>query len=127
LPDALRVCAASRALELGERLLDGLDVTAARQLHAVHAARAVLAEAQGRVEESLALYEEAVERWSVFGFVLEVAQARLGVGRSLLMLQEPERARMSLEQARETFELLDAWKLVAEAEALIAEAAALAS
>lgn len=121
--DVLRTCAAAGALGLAESLLDGMQVTAARQLHAVHAARAVLAEARGNVEQSLDLYLEAAERWTGFGFILERGQALLGVGRCLVALQDRERASKSLQKAREIFALLEARPLVAEAESLLEQRA----
>jgi tetratricopeptide (TPR) repeat protein len=127
LPDAVRVCAATGAISLAEILLEGTEVVGARHIHAVHAARAVLAEAQGQLEQSLSLYGEAAERWAEFGFVLEQAHALLGAGRCLVALRDPERAAKSLRKAREIFESLGARPLVAEAEPLLEQAAALAS
>jgi class 3 adenylate cyclase/tetratricopeptide (TPR) repeat protein len=128
LPDVLRVCAAAGATGLAESLLEGTGVVVApRHRHAVHAARAVLAESKGQLGQSLVLYDEAAERWAEYGFVLEQAHALLGAGRCLLALRDPERAAQSLRKAREIFESLGARPLVAEAEPLLEQAAALAS
>ncbi len=127
LPDALRVCAAAGATDLGQTLLEQTNVSAARQLNAVHTARAVLAEAQGQREPSLRLYEEAADRWAKYGFVLEQGQALLGAGRCLLALEHSQRAAKSLQNAQQIFESLDARPLVTETELLLEQAAALAS
>jgi class 3 adenylate cyclase/tetratricopeptide (TPR) repeat protein len=126
LPDAIRVCAAVGATSLAENLLEGIEVVAARHRHAVHAARAVLAETQGQLDQSLTLYEETAERWAEFGFVLEHGYALLGGGRCLLARGDPERAAMRLEKARDIFQSLDARPLVGETESLLERAAALA-
>jgi class 3 adenylate cyclase/tetratricopeptide (TPR) repeat protein len=127
LPDALRVCAAAGATTLAESLLEGTEVVAARHRHAVHAARAVLAEIQGQLNQSLSLYQEAAERWADFGFVLEQGYALLGAGRCLLALRDPERAATRLQKARGIFQSLDAHPLVGEADSLLKRAAAFAS
>jgi class 3 adenylate cyclase len=127
LPDALRVCAANGATDLAELLLTDTEVWTTRQLHCVHAARAVLAEIQGQFKEALVLHEEAAERWVEYGSLLEQGQALLGVGRCLIVLRQPERAETSVRKAREIFQTLQARPLVAEAGSLLAEAEALAS
>jgi class 3 adenylate cyclase/tetratricopeptide (TPR) repeat protein len=127
LPDLTRVCAAAGATRLGESLLEDVHVTAARQLHAVHAARAILAEARGELEQARSLYEEVVQRWAEFGFGLERAFALLGHGRCLLALHEPARAEPTLQQARDELESLGAGRLVAEAESLLERSRAVAS
>lgn len=52
--------------------------------HALRAARAILAEAGGELEEAAGLYSEAADRWRSFGNAPELAYALLGQGRSLL-------------------------------------------
>jgi class 3 adenylate cyclase/tetratricopeptide (TPR) repeat protein len=123
LPDALRVCAAAGATNLGDRLLERLDVSAVRQVNAVHAARAVLAEAQGQRELSLRLYEESADRWARYGFVLEQGQALLGAGRCLLALEHQHTAVQSLTNAQAIFESLGARPLAAECRLLLQQAA----
>jgi predicted ATPase/class 3 adenylate cyclase len=127
LPEMLRVSMAAEASLLAEKLLEGPEVVTASHRHAVHAARAVLAEARGHLEQSLGLYEEAAERWAEFGFVLEQGYALLGAGRCLLAVRDPERAATRLQKARDTFQSLDARPLVGEAESLLERAAAFAS
>ncbi len=125
LPEALRVCVAVGAVELAERLLEGLEVAAPRHRHAVHTGRAIMAEAQERFEEALTLYEEAAERWTEFGFVLEQGQALLGAGRCLLALDRPEEAALLLQSAREIFETLGARALARDARVGLEQSASL--
>jgi class 3 adenylate cyclase/tetratricopeptide (TPR) repeat protein len=127
LPEVLRVSTAAEASLLAESLLEGTEVVTASHRHAVHAARAVLAEAHGQLEQSLGLYEETAERWAEFGFVLEQGYALLGAGRCLLALRDPVRAAKRLQKARDIFESLGARPLVGEAEPLLEQAAAFAS
>jgi tetratricopeptide (TPR) repeat protein len=127
LPDALRVCAAAGATALAESLLEDIEVSTARDIHAVHAARAVLAESQGRLEEAVALYSEAAEHWAEYGFVLEQGQALLGTARSLAALGRGRDAPLKLEEARQLFARLQVWDLVKEAEALAEQATAFRS
>jgi class 3 adenylate cyclase/tetratricopeptide (TPR) repeat protein len=126
LPDALRVCAAAGAVDLAERLVESTEVTAARQRHAVHTARAILTEAQGQLEESLGRYEQAAARWAAYGFVLEHARALLGAGRCLDALGRGDEAAAPLRSAQVVFKSLDAKPLLAETEALLDESEATA-
>jgi class 3 adenylate cyclase/tetratricopeptide (TPR) repeat protein len=126
LPDALRVCAASGATDLAELLLTETDVSTSRQRHAVHAARALLAEIHGQLEEALRLYEEAAACWADYVCVLEQAEALLGAGRCRLALDRPA-AEIPLGEARVLFASLGYRAAFAEAEALLARTAARAS
>ncbi len=123
LADALRVCAAAGETRLGETLLEGMNVSAARQLHAVHSARAVFAEAQGKLEQALHLHREAADRWASYGFVLEEGQALLGAGRCLLGLERRDEAASRLETARTVFSSLRAEPLLAETERVLGQLA----
>jgi hypothetical protein len=69
------------------------------------AARAILAEARGEVEEAARLYEQVAERWARFGVVPERAYALLGAGRCLLRLQD-KGAEDFLRESRELFATL---------------------
>jgi predicted ATPase/class 3 adenylate cyclase len=122
-PDAARVCAEAGALVVGERLLEGIDAVMARQRNSLLAARAVLAEAHGRLEEPAALYGESAAAWENFGHALERGQALLGLGRCLLALGETD-ANATLAAARDVFTRLGAGPLVAETNRLLADAVA---
>jgi class 3 adenylate cyclase/tetratricopeptide (TPR) repeat protein len=126
LPDAIRVCAAAGAMDVAETLLQRTEVSAVRQVNAVHAARAVFAEAEGQRELSLRLYEESADRWARYGFVLEQGQALLGAGRCLLALGHAQQAATSLRNARAIFESLGARPLAADTRRLLEQATSLA-
>jgi tetratricopeptide (TPR) repeat protein len=126
LPDAVRVCAAAGAMDLAETLLERTDVSAVRQANAVHAARAIFAEAEGQRELALRFYEESADRWATYGFVLEQGHALLGAGRCLLALEHAQRAATSLRNAQAIFESLGARPLVADTRQLLEQAASLA-
>jgi class 3 adenylate cyclase/tetratricopeptide (TPR) repeat protein len=120
--EALRVCVDAGALELGDRLVAGPSSTLARPRYSLLSSRAILAEARGELDEAARRYTEAAERWADYGFVLEHAQALLGHGRCTVALGRAG-ASAPLEEARRLFERLGAAPLVAEADALLAEAA----
>jgi tetratricopeptide (TPR) repeat protein len=122
LPEAARVCAAAGAIPLAERLLESSGHAAARHRHSVLTARAVLAEARGRLEEAGALHAEASERWADYGFALERGQAALGAGRCLVALDRGPEAVGWLDQARSTFGALGARPLAAEADRFLGHA-----
>jgi tetratricopeptide (TPR) repeat protein len=121
--DAARVCVEARALALGERLLGKMDPVMARQRHSVLAARAILAEGRGKLEEAAALYGDAAAAWENFGHALEHGQALLGLGRCLPALGRTD-ANATLAAARDVFTRLGAGPLVAETDGLLAEAVA---
>jgi hypothetical protein len=91
--------------------------------HALCAARAQLAEADGEHGRAEVLYGEAAERWQDFGVVPERAYALLGRGRCLVALGDMEGAPVPLAEARELFESMGYRPALAATEALLAEAA----
>jgi class 3 adenylate cyclase/tetratricopeptide (TPR) repeat protein len=120
LPDLVRICVAAEAMSLAKALLRSARGGLERGLHAVHTALAVVAEAEGRLDEASRLYGEAATRWGRYGHVLERGQALLGAGRCLLRLGTVEAA-ASLSQAHAVLGSLGAVQPVAEAEALLAQ------
>ena len=80
-------------------------------------ARAVLAEANGSVEEAAELYAQAAEAWSEFPSVLEEGLAWLGAGRCRLALGRE--AGDELRRAREVLLELGARRPVEEADELL--------
>ena len=127
LPDLVRICREGEELTLGERLLENVpDRTPGHRL-ALAAAGAVLSEGRGRLEEALRLYERAGQALEEFGWPRERGQALMGEGRCLHGLGRSPEAKSKLEEARERFSRLAAGPLVAEAEALLGNGAALSS
>jgi tetratricopeptide (TPR) repeat protein len=108
LTDAARICAAIGELEPARRLGCDLDVAAPDLVYRVLSARAVLAEAEGRLDDALAGYGEAAARWREFGNVVEEAYALFGCGRCLRRLEREDEAAEPLAAARATFERLGA-------------------
>jgi class 3 adenylate cyclase/tetratricopeptide (TPR) repeat protein len=121
--EAVRLCAAVGALDLAERLVEGMQSALVRHRHGFATARATLAEAQGRVEQAVELYGQAAQGWAEYGFVLERALALLGAGRCGLALGQVD-AKGALAAARELFAQLDAGPLGAETDELLTEAVA---
>ena len=113
LPDLVRLCVAARQLSLAQRLLDGVQVRAARLQHCVATARAVLTEAKGDLGSALRLYGDAAERWGSYGSVAEHGHALLGMGRCLARLGRHQ-ARDRLLEARVIFARLGARPLLTE-------------
>ncbi|MFL5935631.1 MAG: adenylate/guanylate cyclase domain-containing protein [Gaiellaceae bacterium] len=102
LPELTRVCAAAGALDLAHELGDSLSVDLGRVGIGRAAAAAVLAEAEGRLAEAVALYEEAARRWRDYGCVPGLADALLGQSRCLVAARRPG-AEQPLADARELF------------------------
>ena len=126
LPTLARTALALRQPELAERLVDGVEPRTPLAEHALHAARAQLAEAVEKHAEAAAQYAEAAERWREFGNVPERAYALLGQGRSLAALGRPG-AREPLREARELFASMGYRPALAETHTLLDRATAAAS
>lgn len=126
LPDALRVCVDAESLTLGESLFEGTDIPAPRARHLVLTGRAIVAEGQGNVDKGASLFAKVASRWKDFGCPVEQAQALLGRGRCLAALGRRGEAEAPLQEARGIFLRLRATPLVAKAEALLGDDAALA-
>jgi class 3 adenylate cyclase/tetratricopeptide (TPR) repeat protein len=122
--EAVRLCTAAGALGLAESLLEGMQPALVRHQHGLLTARAMLAEAQGRLEEAAELFADASQRWAEYGLPLERGQALLGAGRCLLALGRHEEAAATLAHSRDVFRLLGARPLVAEVDALVKPASA---
>jgi predicted ATPase/DNA-binding SARP family transcriptional activator len=113
LPNVVRLCVAAHQLSLAQRLLDGVEVRAARLQHCVATARAVLTEARGDLGSALRLHADAAERWRSYGSVSEHGHALLGMGRCLVRLGHHQ-ARDRLLEARAIFARLGARLLLTE-------------
>jgi class 3 adenylate cyclase/tetratricopeptide (TPR) repeat protein len=111
---------------LARHLTDLLESHYSVDEHALCAARAELAEHEGRYAEAVPLYTEAAERWRTFGNVPERAYALLGEGRCRAALGEPT-AEEPLTIARELFALLGYKPALAETEVHLHQAQAAAT
>jgi Flp pilus assembly protein TadD len=112
---------------LAERLASSTVATYPYEKHAVCAARAMAAEAQGETEGAAGLFAEAARRWEGMGVVPERAFAHLGEGRCLLALGRSAQAYGPLNQAREVFASLGAKPALAETDVLLGRVTALTS
>ena len=113
-------------LELAERLVADVSALWPYAEHALAAATAALAEADGDHQTAADGYADAAQRWEAFGVIPEQAFAHLGHGRCLLALDDPT-ATQPLHQARDLFTQLQAAPYVAECDTLLAQAAEQAS
>jgi class 3 adenylate cyclase/tetratricopeptide (TPR) repeat protein len=112
--EAVRVLVACGELEQAQDFVGGLQPLTTGDINSVGTAQAVLAEAQGDLQDSLNLYEHAAQGWKEFGIVLEQARALLGAGRCLTALGRTYEASRALHQAEETFIELSAQPLIDE-------------
>lgn len=87
-------------------------------------AQAILAEAEGRVDEAAAMYADAAEGWRAFGHVPEGGFALLAAGRCLSQLGSDAEAKDALAAAREIFARLGATPYLAEVDGLVERASA---
>jgi class 3 adenylate cyclase/tetratricopeptide (TPR) repeat protein len=117
LADVIRILVENGEIATATRLVESSRPSLTRELNMVATARAIIAEAEGRIEESLALYLDAAERWSRFPLPVEEGRALTGAGRCALALGGAD-ARARLERARSIFGSLGALPLVAEVDAL---------
>jgi hypothetical protein len=127
LPEMVRTAVAAGAPELAGELVSLARPVYAGHEHAVQAARAVLAEGRGDLEEAASLYADSAKRWAEFGNVVEEAFALVGLGRCALLLGRRAEASEPLVQARKLFADMGASPHVEEADILLAQATALTS
>ena len=125
IPEMVRTAVGAGDLALAERLAGGFEPAHDYERHARCAARAILAEAGGDVEEAVRLYAESADRWERFGVVPERGFALLGEGRCLLALGRPVEALEALRRAREVFSGLGAKPALSETDGLLEQATAL--
>ena len=91
-PEIVRVCLANHDIELAEKIVGDRAVFVARTKDAVLTGRALLAEARGKTDDALALFQEAAAAWESYGGPFERAHALAGAGRCLSALGRGEEA-----------------------------------
>jgi hypothetical protein len=89
-----------------------------RDRNCLTTAGAILAEAEGRIEEAVLRFAEAGAAWLAYGSVLELGHARFGEGRCRRVLGDPG-AEEPLREAHQRFASLGAAALVAEIEGFL--------
>jgi class 3 adenylate cyclase/tetratricopeptide (TPR) repeat protein len=118
LADFVRCGLAIGDVELVRPLVVGVEARTPFVEHAVAAARALLAEADGYTAEAAVLFADSAARWAQFGNVPEHAFALLGQGRCLRALGDPGAADV-LTEAERLFASLRYEPALAEARALL--------
>jgi class 3 adenylate cyclase/tetratricopeptide (TPR) repeat protein len=103
LPAIVRAAVAIGEVDLARRLIGRLPSRAPYLEHAIVAARAAVAEAEGELEIARAAYEDAASRWERFGVPPEEAFALLGLGRCLLELARADEAAEALRRSLDLF------------------------
>ena len=116
--NATRIYVEDGDLAAATRLVEGARPSLTRELNAVVAAKAIIAEAEGRTDDASTLYLDAADRWSRFPFPLEEGYALAGAGRCLRALGRDEEARGHFERARSIFGSLGALPLIAEVDGM---------
>ena len=106
--------------ELAVQLAGGVAPRYPYAEHALVAANAALAEAQGDLPTASATYADAAGRWERLGVLPEQGFSLLGEGRCLVGLGRPTDAVPVLNRARVIFERLLAAPALAETDALLA-------
>jgi hypothetical protein len=119
LPLLVRCALAVGQVEVAHRLLAGVDPAMPMRENALASGHASIAEAEGRVLEAAALYEEAAKKWAEFGCIPEQAYALLGQGRCLRRLEQPG-AEDVLTEAQRLFTALGFRPALTEVGALLA-------
>lgn len=122
--EAARVLVGVDELEMLEELRRQDDFPIRRTQLSRTTSGALLAEANGRIEDALVTYGEAAEGWAAFGHPLETAFAELGSGRCMLDLGRRDEATRHLRVARETFARLSAMRFTSETDDLLEAATA---
>jgi len=106
LAELTRMCVLAEQPELAEQLAREPKIEVGRAGAARTAAAAILAEAEGRHDDALTLYENAVIRWRELTGLPGEAAMLLGSARCLLALNRPG-AEAPLSEARELFTSMD--------------------
>lgn len=116
--DTARVFVSAGETEAIAAIIDRVRPGLTRDRFSVVAARAIVAEARGNLEEALGLFLEAARNWESYPFPLEQGHALFGAGRCLIGLGRADEASEHLEKARAIFGSLGALPLVAEVDAI---------
>src|SRR5262249_44878662 len=121
----VRLALAAGDTGLAQRFVDGVQPVTPLADHALTSSNAQLSEALGDHARAAGLYADAAERWRGFGNRPEEAYALLGLGRSLLALEQG--GVEVLAEARDLFASMGYTRALDEIEKLLAEASASAA
>ena len=115
---AVRVALELDAMELADRLLEGVAANFPAQRYSLRLAEALLAEARGRSDLALPAFEEAAVGYGAFQVRPEEGVAWLGVARTRLAVGGREAAADAVANARAAFEIMRAPPWLARCDAL---------
>ena len=101
--EAVRLAVGAGDLDLAHRLQAGNRGYAGRSQIILATGAAILAEAEGRLDEAVAAYLDAATRWEAYGNVIEQGYALTAAGRCLIGLARGREAVEPLRAARELF------------------------
>jgi tetratricopeptide (TPR) repeat protein len=119
LPYLTRAACAAGRVDLAEKMLSEVQRTPFPLAdHAQAAARALIAEHRGRLEEAVAGHRDAAERWASFTMRIEEAHAHLGHARCLIALGRHDEAAAPIAAARAICERMGAKPMLADLAAL---------
>jgi tetratricopeptide (TPR) repeat protein len=122
LPDLVSIALAAGAPDVAAAFLETEYRSTGRPAHSAAAARALMAEQSGALDEARALYEQAQTGWADYGFVVGRAEALLGAARCLVALGRFDEASAPARSARELFQELGAGPGVEAADNVVARA-----
>ena len=119
LPTLIRTASNGGRIDLAHQILE----EAARapfpySVHAHVAARALIAEHQGRLEDAVEGFHDAADRWASFTTPIEEAHARIGHARCLVAIGRHAEAVAPLAAAREIGERMGAQPMLADVASL---------
>ncbi|MBI2781342.1 MAG: AAA family ATPase [Chloroflexi bacterium] len=101
LPIATRVAVGWGSADLARGMIPDGDPVYLRSKLCTAASRAVLTEADGRLEEAILQYDETARAWAAYGCPFEEAHALIGAARCLYGVGRGHAAAAGLERARE--------------------------
>ena len=100
LPFLIRAACGAGRVDLAEQMLSEVRAPFPRATHAQAAARSLVAEHRGRLEEAAAGHQDAAAEWTSFTMPIEAANAHIGHARSLIALGRKADAAAPLAAAR---------------------------
>jgi hypothetical protein len=125
LPVAVRVLVALGDVEAaGELMTMTGERLPLRMRLSTESATAILEESRGEVAAAAERFRRSAQGWAEYGFVLEEARTRTGLGRCLLALGRTDEGRREVERARELLEPLRARPMLDEVDRVLAGAGA---
>jgi class 3 adenylate cyclase/tetratricopeptide (TPR) repeat protein len=120
LPIVTRILVGVGAIDEADAIVTETEERSSHRVDlSVRSSRAQIDEARGDVEAAATAYRDLAGRWCSYGFDLEEARSRLGLGRCLLALGREDEARPELERARGLLEPLGARPALEEVDACL--------